>query len=149
VTETDALDRLLQVAEAEGALTAGGGLAGFAEGLRARAGLVLDERVRPLERRIEDLEVAVAALEKENAWRGQAMAALEVEIGRLKAEAEALRAERDRSSSAHEALLAHHRDVVSRAVERFATAAQLPFWKLRECRALLNEAAALFGRERA
>ena len=141
MTETDILDRLLRAADAEGALT-GDSLAAFAEGLRERARLVLHERVQPLELRIQALEAAVASLEKETAWRRQAMTALE-------AEAAALGGERDRASTAHTDLLAHHRDVMSRAVERFASAARLPFWKFRECRALLNEAALLFERERA
>jgi hypothetical protein len=141
VTETDILDRLLRVADGEGALTADG-LAAFAEGLRERARLVLHERVQPLELRIQALEAAVASLEKETDWRRQAMTALE-------AEAAALGGERDRASAAHTDLLAHHRDVMSRAIERFAAAARLPFWKFRECRVLLNEAALLFDRERA
>lgn len=148
MTETDILDRLLRLADVEGALT-GDGLAAFAEGLRERARLVLHERVQPLEERIQALEAAVAALEKETAWRSEAMAALAAEIGGLKAEAAALGGERDRASSAHTDLLAHHRDVMSRAVECFAAAARLPVWKFRECRALLNEAALLFDRERA
>ena len=61
----DALDRLLELARAEGAGSAEGAAA-FAGGLRERARLVLEERVGPLQERIR-------ALEREAAWRRESM----------------------------------------------------------------------------
>lgn len=142
----DALDRLLELVRSEGTSSAEG-LAAFADGLRERARLVLEERVRPLEERISALEVSVASLEREAAWRQEAMAALEAEVAGLKGEALALREAWDTAAASHEKLLAHHRDVVSRAVQRFAAAASLPVWKFRSCRTLLQDSAALFARE--
>ena len=163
----DALDRLLELVRGEGTSSAEG-LAAFADGLRERARLVLEERVRPLEERIRALEVSVASLEREAAWRQEAMAGLEVsvaslereaawrqeamagleaEVAGLKGEALALREAWDTAAASHEKLLAHHRDVVSRAVQRFAAAALLPVWKFRSCRTLLQDSAALFARE--
>lgn len=181
MAETDALDRLLAVAEAEGALGPEG-TAAFAQGLRERARLVLEDRVLPLERRVRDLESAVAALEKENAWRRETTSSLEAQVAWLKEqeqglrasldesrregealrvaldgtrnEAEKLRVARDQgatllveSQAVHDRLLAHHRHVVEGAVRQFATAASLPLWKFRACRAQLRDAAAQFARE--
>lgn len=143
---TDALDRLLELVRSEGT-TSAEGLAAFADGLRERASLVLEERVRPLEERIRALEVSVASLEREAAWRQEAMAGLEAEVAGLKGEAQALHEAWDTAAASHEKLLAHHRDVVSRAVQRFAAAALLPAWKFRSCRTLLQDSAALFARE--
>jgi phage shock protein A len=142
----DALERLLERAHAEGAWKPEG-LAAFAEGLRERARLVLDERITPLEERIRALALSVASLERENAWRREAMQGLEAEVAGLKGEAQALRAGWDSATASHGALLAHHRDVVSRAVQRFASAATLPVWRFRTCRTLLADSAALFARE--
>lgn len=142
----DALDRLLERARAEGAWS-GEGFVAFADGLRERARIVLEERVAPLEERIGALERSVASLEREAAWRREAMKGLEAEVANLKGEARALRAGWDAATASHATLLAHHRDVVSRAVERFTSAAVLPVWKFRTCRALLADSAALFARE--
>jgi len=142
----DPLDRLLELAGAEGAWSAAG-FAAFADGLRERARLVLEERVTPLEQRIRALEDEVAALEREVAWRQETMAGLEHEREDLKAEARALQAGWDAAAASHEKLLAHHREVLARAVGLFKEAAALPFWKLRSGRRLLGDSAALFARE--
>lgn len=142
----DALDRLLELAHAEGAWSAEG-LAAFAGGLRERARLVLEERVEPLHERIRGLEQSVAALEREVAWRQEAMAGLHSELAALKGEAQALCEARDTATASHDRLLAHHRDVVARASQRFAAAAELPPWRFRTSRALLRESAALFATE--
>jgi hypothetical protein len=143
---SDALDRLLELVRSEG-MPSGEGLAAFAGGLRERARLVLEERVRPLEARIRALEVSVASLEREAAWRQEAMTGLEAEVAGLKGEAQSLQQAWDTAAASHEKLLAHHRDVVSLAVQRFAAAASLPVWKFRSCRMLLQDSAALFARE--
>jgi hypothetical protein len=153
VAETDALDRLLVVAEAEGALGPER-LADFALGLRERARLVLEDRVRPLEQRVRELETSAAALEKESAWRRETAAALEAQVSRLKQEGQRERAAHEQAAAAlgeaqaaHGGLLQHHREVVGQVVQRLEAAAKLPWWRFRACRALLAEAAALFARE--
>jgi chromosome segregation ATPase len=90
VAETDALDRLLAVAETEGALGPER-LADFAAGLRERARLVLEERIRPLEGRVKDLESSATVLEKENAWRRETAAALEAQVSWLRQQEDGLR----------------------------------------------------------
>jgi phage shock protein A len=142
----DALDRLLELARAEGAWSAEG-FAAFARGLRERARLVLDERVAWLEEHTRALEAALATLEREVAWRQETMAGLERELAALKDEAQALKAGWDEATASHEKLLAHHRGVVSYAVQRLNQAAALPVWKLRSGRKLLEESAALLARE--
>jgi len=56
----DLLDRLLTLADRDNSLSAAS-LPEFSRGLRERARLVLDERVRPLEQRVADLERELAA----------------------------------------------------------------------------------------
>jgi hypothetical protein len=75
------------------------------------------------------------------------MAGLQAELAALKGEAGTLREARDTAAASHDRLLAHHRDVVARASQRFAAAAALPPWKFRSCRSLLRESAALFAKE--
>ena len=67
----DLLEALLRAALAEGALDAAS-LPRFAEALRARAALVLAERVLPIEER-------AAAFETESAWRAEVMASFDAE----------------------------------------------------------------------
>jgi hypothetical protein len=67
----DLLEALLRAALAEGALDAGS-LPRFAEALRARASLVLADRVQPIEER-------AAAFETESAWRAEVMAGFDEE----------------------------------------------------------------------
>jgi chromosome segregation ATPase len=71
----DALDEILSVALHEKAI-APDSIADFAAGLRDRARLILDERLRPFQDRMETLE-------KENAWRAEAIASLTDENARV------------------------------------------------------------------
>lgn len=71
----DVLEEILSTALREGAIGQGS-IADFAAGLRDRARIVLDERLRPLRER-------VATLEKENDWRASAIASLTDENGRV------------------------------------------------------------------
>jgi chromosome segregation ATPase len=149
----DALDRLLELARAEGAGSAEG-LAAFAGGLRERARLVLEERVGPLQDRIGELEretawrrASMAGLEAEKAGLQADLTALQAELAGIKREMHALREAWDTTTASHEKLLAHHRDVIARAVERFGAAAELPPWRFATCRSLLRESAALFAAE--
>ena len=67
----DLLETLLRAALAEGALDADS-LPRFAEALRARAALILADRVLPIAER-------AAAFETESAWRAEVMAGFEEE----------------------------------------------------------------------
>lgn len=143
----DLLDRLLDVAAREKPLKTED-VRAFGPALRERARLILEERVRPLEERL-------AALEKENAWRREAMEGLEKEnawmrreqIGSLKNEIDALRSEGQTASAAHDRLLAHHRAVLGRVVEALREASAALPWGFRRARELLAELAAALGRE--
>jgi chromosome segregation ATPase len=80
------------LAAAENALE-GPGLAAFAAALNERARLILDERVRGLEREsswrretIAGLEERVLALEKESSWRRDTIAGLEEQVLALEKE---------------------------------------------------------------
>jgi chromosome segregation ATPase len=134
----DPLPGFLDLASREGALE-GEGLAAFLEALRARASLVLAERVERLERRLP-------ALEAEIAWRRESMAALEESVqalgqqaqslseelrraseahAALVAHAEALADERRKASEAHAVLLSHHRELIERVAAELESIAAL------------------------
>jgi len=92
VAQPDLLLDVLELARKEKALE-GEGLRAFAQALGERARLVLEERVGRLEERVRmlereaawrreamaGLEASVGSLERENAWRREAVAALERE----------------------------------------------------------------------
>ena len=138
--EIGSLLEVLRLARAEGALE-GDRLEAFAEGLRARAELVIEERVGRSESELRRLEGEVAwrretiagqeetirQLAQENAWRQETTATLQAELG-------ALRAERDSSAQAHDHLLAHHRDVLGRAAAELTAVADLSFLSWRKAR---------------
>jgi chromosome segregation ATPase len=81
----DVLEEILSAALHEKAI-AQDTVADFAAGLRDRARLILEERLRPLQER-------VATLEKENEWRTASMASLVDENARLLDENERLKDE--------------------------------------------------------
>lgn len=125
----DVLEEILFAAVHEKAI-AEGSIAGLAAGLRDRARLILEERLRPVEARAQ-------ALEKENAWRARTMDGLAGEIRGLKQEIEGLRAEWRTASAAHDRLLDHHRSVLRGAAESLAAVSALPFWRRGQARARL------------
>jgi chromosome segregation ATPase len=71
----DVLEEILSAALHEKAI-APDGIADFAAGLRDRARLILEERLRPLKDRVDTLE-------KENAWRASAIVSLTDENARV------------------------------------------------------------------
>jgi len=71
----DVLEEILSAALHEKAI-APDGIADFAAGLRDRARLILEERLRPLKDRVDTLE-------KENAWRASAILSLTDENARV------------------------------------------------------------------
>jgi chromosome segregation ATPase len=71
----DVLEEILSAALRENAIAAGS-ITDFAAGLKDRARLILEERLRPVEER-------VATLEKENAWRASAIESLTDENARV------------------------------------------------------------------
>jgi len=101
----DPLPEILDLASREGALE-GEALASFLEALRARAGLVLAERFERLEDRLRSLE----------------------------AESERLADELRRASEAHDALLAHHRQLVDGVATELASIASLSPLRARQAR---------------
>jgi chromosome segregation ATPase len=135
----DPLKEIFRAALAESA--SAGDVDRFVEAFRARAELVLGERLARLEEQLR-------ALEQELGWRRAALTALGDEHERLKGEAQELRRERqaaaeahDRlrqetedlrnersaASLAHDRLLAHHKDVLTRIAEELERlAASLP-----------------------
>jgi chromosome segregation ATPase len=85
VAQADLLADVLELAGKEKALE-GEALLAFAAALRDRAQLVLAERITPLEERIRSLDAQNRTLEKESAWRRQAMEGLEERVRGLEAE---------------------------------------------------------------
>jgi hypothetical protein len=125
----DPLDRLLHLVLAEGALEADS-LEAFAEALRERAGLVLEERLRPLEQRNRGLVKRIEAQDRELAWLRETVEKLKL------------------AEQAHDRLLAHHRAVLEKivaAVER--AVARLPRLGGGEARQQLAELVALIEKE--
>lgn len=116
VPQDDALARIVSLADAEGLLRAGS-LERFVDGLRERGRIILEGRVLPLERRVE-------ALEAENAWRRDSMAALEQRIV-------VLEQEKAEAAAAHDRLLGHQ-DAVLAAARREAEAREDDLRRLRE-----------------
>jgi chromosome segregation ATPase len=80
VTPKDTLDRIVDLARQEGALTPAK-LRRFLGALRDRARLVLEERVEPLAKRAE-------AFEKESHWRAEIQRGLEESVASLQGELE-------------------------------------------------------------
>jgi len=78
VTAPDLLADVLQLARKEGALT-GKGLVAFVHALRERAVLVIEERLGPLQARVQQLEEQVRGLERDVAWRRETLEQLEQE----------------------------------------------------------------------
>ena len=83
----DVLEEILSAALREKA-TAAPSIEDFAAGLRDRARLILDERLRPVQER-------VATLEKENAWRASAILSLTAENERVVDENRRVKDEKD------------------------------------------------------
>ena len=143
----DLLDAVLALAwdeRAEGALA-------FGEGLRDRARLILEERLRPVEER-------AAAFEKECAWRAESMRSLEATLeneralwgektSALEGEIDALRTEGVRSAEAHDRLLSHHRVLMEQVVESLSGVAELLPWRPGRAKARLAALAGLLRRE--
>ena len=84
----DVLEEILSAALHEKAI-AQDGIADFAAGLRDRARLILEERLRPLHDRVDTLE-------KENAWRAESIEGLTGENERVKDENRRLKDENGR-----------------------------------------------------
>jgi chromosome segregation ATPase len=133
------LEEILSAALHEKAI-APDGIADFAAGLRDRARLILEDRLRPLQDRIDTLE-------KENAWRAASIESLTDECRRLKEEMEGVRAEWRTASAAHDQLLGHHRSVMRGTAESLLAVQALPFWKRGQARARLADLAAALRRD--
>ena len=84
----DVLEEILSAALREKAIAAES-ITDFAAGLRDRARLILEERLRPVQER-------VATLEKENAWRASAIESLTDENARVNDENRRVKAENGR-----------------------------------------------------
>ena len=165
----DVLEEILSAALREKAIAAES-ITDFAAGLRDRARLILEERLRPVQER-------VATLEKENAWRASAIESLtdenarvreeharlqdererlqdesrrlQDERRRLKEELEGVRAEWRTASDTHDRLLVHHRSVLRGAAASLLEIGALPPWKRGRARARLADLAAALGRDTA
>jgi hypothetical protein len=168
----DLLDALLRTALEEPGTLDARTRREFAEALRARAALILAERIQTLEER-------AAAFEKEAAWRAEEAAGLEKEllalrrlyekekadllaekehwtreserrqanIETLERERLALADEKRVATDAHDRLLAHHRATLLRLAEALEPLpAALP-WSFRRVRAKLAELVAALRRE--
>jgi chromosome segregation ATPase len=120
----------------------------------------LEETIRELERELgwrretnARLEETTRELERENAWRRETNEKLEREnVWRratneaLESDVAGLRAEREASAEAHDRLLSHHRDSLSRVAAELAAVAALPLYSLRSGRRrLVSLAAAIRG----
>lgn len=149
----DLLDRLLDLGLKEESLGPRTARA-FAEALRQRARLVLDERVRVLEERNAILgrenawrEETVRNLQEENRWRQGAMEMLEAQAASLEREIQAVREEWQKAAAAHDRLLAHHRQLVARFAGALgALPGELP-WGFRRVKKRLAELAAALRKE--
>ena len=86
------------------------------------------------------LDTSLRALEEEKAWRQEAVATLEREVERVRDEGQ-------RAASAHEVLLAHHREVLGRVITEAAGVSSLPLVRLRQARRRLRALAELLRRE--
>jgi chromosome segregation ATPase len=93
----DVLEEILSAALREKAIAAGS-ITDFAAGLKDRARLILEERLRPVEER-------VATLEKENAWRASAIESLTDENARVVLENGRVKDENARVREEHARLL--------------------------------------------
>jgi len=150
----DLLDSVLRTALSEGALGPDR-VESFAAGLRERARLILDERLRPVEERAAAFEresrwkqEVIAGLEEEAAWKTRAIAELEEDGRRLRAEAVALKAEMDAlRRAAHDRLLGHHRGVLRDLVAALDGLEDGLPWKYRLVRQRLRDMAASLRRE--
>ena len=156
----DLLDSVLRTALSEGALGPDR-VESFAAGLRERARLILDERLRPVEERAAAFEresrwkqEVIAGLEEEAAWKTRAIAELEEDGRRLRAEAVALKAEMDAlrragetAGAAHDRLLGHHRGVLRDLVAALDGLEDGLPWKYRLVRQRLRDMAASLRRE--
>jgi chromosome segregation ATPase len=85
VAQADLLRDVLELAHKEKALE-GEALVSFATALRDRANLVLAERIEPLDERIRSLEARAHSVDRENAWRREAMQGLEERVRGLEGE---------------------------------------------------------------
>jgi chromosome segregation ATPase len=195
VAQTDLLQDVLELATRESALE-GEALEAFVAALQERARLVVEERIERLEsqartleregawrreamagleqsvRSLENendwqrqamatLEGSVRSLEEENAWRREAVTTLETSlrtleqekawrqeaVATLEREVERLRDEGQKAASAHEALLAHHREVLGRVVTEAVEVSSLPLVRLGQARRRLRALAELLRRE--
>jgi chromosome segregation ATPase len=93
----DVLEEILSAALHEKAI-APDSIADFAAGLRDRARLILGERLRPFQDRVETLE-------KENAWRAEAITSLTDENARVNDENRRVKDENDRVREEHARLV--------------------------------------------
>jgi chromosome segregation ATPase len=143
----DALSDVVELARQEGALE-GEALVAFVAALRERARLVLSERQDRLPQleaenawrkdAMTTLQASLQSLEAEAGWRRESMAALETSVRSLGEQAEALRAELRRASEAHDALLAHQRELVERVASELVAVAALSPLRARQARRRLR-----------
>ncbi len=112
----DLLLDLLKLAREEGALE-GSDLEAFVAALRERAGLVVAERIRRLQDQVTALERQEGVLKEELAWR---------------------REEAQKLKEAHDRLLAHHRDALTRLAAELSESARIPFYRPRLLRQRLR-----------
>jgi len=119
--DADPLAAFLKLAQQGGALE-GDNLEAFVKGLRERADRVIAERVGRAEAKI-------GVLETENQWQRDTIAALE--------------GEPRRASAAHEALLAHHRELMARLAGQLEEIASLSPLRALEVRRRLRALADL------
>jgi chromosome segregation ATPase len=99
------------------------------------------ENAGNLEREASWRREAMVALEAELNWRREEMASLEDGLRALESEARALKDEWEKSSAAHETLLAHHREVLFRLGAQLLEVSSLSPLRIREARRRLRSLA--------
>jgi chromosome segregation ATPase len=169
VAHADLLRDVLELAGKEKSLE-GEGLEAFAAALRERAALVVAERLARLEAAVlasetqvrtlegeltwrrevaKGLEESVHSLQTENAWLRETVAGLQESVRALEAENGSLREGATLATSAHEQLLAHHRDVVRQVVTEVLAVSSLSVLRVHQARQRLVALAELLRPEAA
>jgi chromosome segregation ATPase len=160
LSSIDLLMDVLRLARDEGALD-GEGLTAFSRALEERARLILTEQLGELQREnawrreaMAGLEESVRSLTDETVWRRQAMASLEEALRMLEKETAwrresmtSLQADLQKAAQAHEAILTHHRDVLGRVVAELLAISAVRFPGLRGVRQRLVTLAEVLRRE--
>jgi septal ring factor EnvC (AmiA/AmiB activator) len=154
--DADPLAGFLKLAQQEGALE-GENLEAFLAGLRERAEQVIAERLGRVETKLRVLETenrwqrdamatlnaSVNGLESERAWLRETIANLDAEAARKQATIEDLEEELRKASTAHESLLAHHRELTARFASQLGEIASLSPLRAQEVRRRLRALADL------